>query len=68
MALLQDIFREIFEEFTFLWILILDQYKKLTWAVVWEFITDRFPPLKWIPEYTLDKFRLDLQVDKGVIS
>ena len=65
---MQDIYRELIESFLFLWTLFLDQYKKLTWLEIWEFIRDRFPPLKWIPEYTLDKFRLDCQVCSFIIQ
>jgi len=39
-----------------------EQYNKLTWAESWEIAMTRLPPLRWIPEYTFEKFQYDLTV------
>mmetsp|Transcript_76481 Transcript_76481/g.205982 ORF Transcript_76481/g.205982 Transcript_76481/m.205982 type:complete len:779 (+) Transcript_76481:128-2464(+) len=36
------------------------EYERLTWAELTEIAVTRFPPLRWVPQYTLEKFRYDL--------
>ena len=55
-------FGEILESLLVIWSLVLREYKKTTWSDVWDFVKGRLPPLSWIPEYTFDKFRLDVTV------
>jgi hypothetical protein len=38
------------------------EYEKLTWIEIWEMVKLRLPPIVWLPEYTFEKFRLDLTV------
>ena len=60
---MQSIFLELMESFMVLWSQITYLYTRLKWMHIWEFIKQRFPPLKWLPEYTLDKFRMDVTVN-----
>jgi hypothetical protein len=56
------------ESFAILWSLVLAEFKKITWIETKEFLKRRFPPLTWIPIYTLEKFQLDLTVAALVFS
>jgi hypothetical protein len=59
---LQELFNEIKEGSAALMGLAEQVYNKITWLEIWEFTKTRFPPITWIPEYNLEKFKLDLTV------
>lgn len=62
----QDVFREFVESFAILWSLFLAECKKMTWVETKEILKRRIPPLVWIPQYTFEKFRLDLTVNHPI--
>ncbi len=53
---------ELLEIFSVVRVAVLAEVGSMTMHDVWEFIKCRFPPIVWIPQYTLEKFRLDLTV------
>jgi hypothetical protein len=53
---------ELMELFTLARVAVQAEVGTLGMNDVWDFIKCRFPPIVWIPQYTLEKFRLDLTV------
>jgi hypothetical protein len=62
----QDLVSDIIESLATVLTCIQRAYEKSTWVEIWEFIKLRFPPIAWLPEYTFEKFRLDLTVENAL--